>query len=399
MTAASTPSFVGGISEEWLPDEPAYVRYWKDVPGQLGAKREVVPLGVFRKRAHAQRKAREWLDQRGVNSTQRFNEATSTTTFKQQGEWWLVSLAQRKRNPLEQTTIDNRQYALDKWIYPFLGERHLGEVNNRALKELVERMAETLSASSVRDYANIVKAIVASAIDENGEQLFPRTWNEEFIDAPLIAEQNQPSTTSEGMTQILEKATGQYLVLYALLAGCGPLRAGEALGLEIDKHISPDCQTLYIRQKAKRGLIQPYLKTKAGEREVDLGSALASMLRNFVGNRKDGFLFHTSTGAQLLQTNTLRISLHPILEQLEHVKGGFNIFRRYRITHLQKKDCPVALRHFWSGHASAHVSERYTKLRDEREYRLEWAERVGLGFELPPSIGQLGQLRIVPKVA
>jgi len=70
------------------------------------------------------------------------------------------------------------------------------------------------------------------------------------------------------------------------------------------------------------------------------------MLRDFVGNRKDGFLFHTSTGAQLLQTNTLRNSLHPILEKLEHVKSGFNIFRRYRITHLQKKDCPVALRHF-----------------------------------------------------
>ncbi len=300
---------------------------------------------------------------------------------------------------LEQTTIDNRQYALDKWIYPFLGERQLGEVNNRALKELVERMAETLSASSVRDYANIVKAIVASAIDENGEQLFPRKWNEEFIDAPLIAEQNQPSTTSEGMTQILEKAAGQYLVLYALLAGCGPLRAGEALGLEIDKHISPDFRTLYIRQKAKRGLIQPYLKTKAGEREVDLCSALAKMLRDFVGNRKDGLLFRTSTGAQLLQTNTLRNSLHPILEQLEHIKGGFNIFRRYRITHLQKKDCPVALRHFWSGHASPHVSERYTKLREEREYRLEWAERLGLGFDLSRSIGQLGQLRIVPKVA
>jgi hypothetical protein len=131
-------------------------------------------------------------------STQRFNEATSTTTFKQQGEWWLVALAQRKRNPLEQTTIDNRQYALDKWIYPFLGERHLGGVNNRALKELVERMAETLSASSVRDYANIVKAIVASAIDEHGEQLFPRTWNEEFIDAPVIAEQNQPPARLTG---------------------------------------------------------------------------------------------------------------------------------------------------------------------------------------------------------
>jgi len=30
---------------------------------------------------------------------------------------------------------------------------------------------------------------------------------------------------------------------------------------------------------------------------------------------------------------------------------------------------------------------------------LEWVERIGLGFDLPAPIGQLGQLRIVPKVA
>jgi len=40
------------------------------------------------------------------------------------------------------------------------------------------------------------------------------------------------------MSVILLFARGQYRVLYALLAGCGPLRAGEALGLEIDKQIS-----------------------------------------------------------------------------------------------------------------------------------------------------------------
>ena len=59
-------------------------------------------------------------------------------------------------------------------------------------------------------------------------------------------------------------------MLYALLAGCGPLRAGEALGLEIGKHISEDCRTLYIRQKAKRGKIQLHMKTQNGERDVDL---------------------------------------------------------------------------------------------------------------------------------
>ena len=48
-----------------------------------------------------------------------FIESTSNITFKQQAEIWLKSLANRKRNPLEQTTIDNRRYALDKWMCPF----------------------------------------------------------------------------------------------------------------------------------------------------------------------------------------------------------------------------------------------------------------------------------------
>jgi hypothetical protein len=386
-------------SDEWQPDEPAYVRYWKDVPGQAAPKREVIPLSTFAKRGHAEREAVRRIEQLGINSTQRFVEATSSTTFKQQGEWWLKSLAERKRNPLEQTTVDNRRHALDKWLYLVLQGKLLADLNNRTLKELVEKMAEKLAASSIRDYANIVKAVVASAIDENGEQLFQRKWNDEYIDAPLVGEQNQPSTTSEGMTKIPDKAAGQYRVLYALLAGCGPLRAGEALGLEINKHISPDFRTLYIQQKAKRGVIQPYLKTKSGEREVDLCCSLAKMLRDFVGNRTEGLLFRSSTGGQLLQSNTLSDSLHPTLEAIEHVKGGFNIFRRFRITRLQKTECPEVLRHFWSGHAPKHVSERYTKLREERDFRLEWAEKIGLGFELRPSIGQLGQLRLVPKVA
>lgn len=385
--------------DDWSPTEPAYLRFWRDIPRQSERRREVVPLGVCRTRTIAEGKAAQKLEELSINSAQRFHEANSRTTFKQQSRWWLKSLAQRKRNPVEQTTIANRRYALEKWILPFLGDRTLGEINNRALKDLVETMSVQLAASSIRDYSNIVKAVIGSAINDNGEPLFPRKWNDEFIDAPLIANQHQPSTTSDGMTKILEKASGQYRVLYALLAGCGPLRAGEALGLEIGKHISSDFRTLHVQQKAKRGIIQPYLKTKSGMRETDLCSALANMLRDFVGARTEGLLFRTSTGGQLLQANTLQDSLHPVLEESAQAKGGFNIFRRYRITHLQKTECPEALRHFWSGHAQNHVSERYTRLLEERDFRLEWAEKIGLGFELPRSVGQLGQLRLVPKVA
>jgi hypothetical protein len=279
------------------------------------------------------------------------------------------------------------------WLYPSLGEMYLADVNNLALKTLVDKMAASLSAASIRDYSNIVKAVVASALDENGEERFPRKWNEKFIDAPLVKHQRQPSTTCAGMSDIALFATGQYRVLYALLAGCGPLRAGEALGLEIGKHISENFRTLYIVQKAKRGELQPYLKTKAGTREVDLCSQLANMLRDFVGERPAELLFHSSTGAQLLQSNALSDSLHPILDYMAHERGGFNIFRRFRITKLKTSDCPEFLQHFWSGHATKHVSERYVELTQDRDFRLMWAEKIGLGFELPGAkVGQLGQL-------
>ena len=379
-------------SDRWDAALPAYGRFWKDVPG-ASPRRIVIPLGVCRTRSVAERKCAEHIEKLGINSTQHFIESTSTVTFKQQGEFWLRSLANRKRNPVEQTTIANRRYALDKWIYPFLGEAYLADVNNLSVKELVEQMAESLSPSSIRDYVNITKAVVASAIGEDGEAKFPRKWNSEFIDAPLIGKQRQPTSNPEGISDILLFALGQYRMLYALLAGCGPLRAGEALGLEIDKHISRDFRTLSIVQKAKCGEIYPYLKTKNGERQVDLCSKLAEMLGEFVGERTSGLLFRSSTGAQLLQSNTLSDSLHPVLDYLAHERGGFNIFRRFRLTHLETSGCPDALKHFWSGHAHKHVSERYVKLAEDRDFRLMWAEKIGLGFELPgASVGLRGQL-------
>ena len=121
------------------------------------------------------------------------------------------------------------------------------------------------------------------------------------------------------------------------------MRAGEALGLEIGKHISEDCRTLEIVQKAKRGIIQDHLKTEKGKRKVDLCTALANELRAFIGDRKSGLLFQTASGKQILQSNALRDSLHPILKELKHEMGGFNIFRRYRISqHEENAGSPRA---------------------------------------------------------
>jgi len=199
------------------------------------------------------------------------------------------------------------------------------------------------------------------------------------------------------MEAILKEANEQYAVLYALLAGCGPMRAGEALCLEIDKHISEDCRTLYIRQKAKRGILQPYTKTRSGT-EVNLdGECIGRDVDS--GGRTVARIYDRLTAYRSFSEPSLKMSLHRILDNPELEKRGFNIFRRFRITHIKTSECPDFLQHFWSGHASTHVSERYTKLLKDREFRLRWAEKIGTGFTLPkPSSGLRGLLMPFRKV-
>jgi Phage integrase, N-terminal SAM-like domain len=204
---------------------------WPDVPGEA-PWHAIASLGICKTRTIAERAAVEKLEQLGTNSAQTFIESTSNITFKQQAEIWLKSLANRKRNPLEQTTIDNRRYALDKWMCPFFGDKLLANIHNVAMKEFVDHIAE-LSPATIRDYVNTAKSVVASARDREGKMLFPRAWDDEFIDVPFIEDQNQPTVDRDSMEAILREATEPYRTLYALLAGCGPMRAGEVLGLDI----------------------------------------------------------------------------------------------------------------------------------------------------------------------
>jgi len=237
-------------SDAWQPEEPAFVQFWRDVPGQDQPTKEAVHLGLCRTRTIAERAAAEKLEQLGINSTQTFIEATTNITFNRQAEIWLKECANRKKRPLEQTTLDTRRFALDKWMYPFFGDKLLANIHNAAMKEFVNHIAD-LSPATIRDYVNIAKSVVASARDAEGKMLFPREWDDDFIDAPEIDVQKQPTVDREEMEAILREAQEPYLTLYSLLAGCGPMRPGEALGLDI-RAIHPDFRTLDIVQKAKR---------------------------------------------------------------------------------------------------------------------------------------------------
>jgi len=179
-----------------------------------------------------------------------------------------------------------------------------------------------------------------------------------------------------------------------VLAGAGGFRIGEALGIEIDKHLSADCSTITVEQKARHGRVERRVKSVNAKREVDLHPAIAKLLKNFIGTRTAGFLFETRNGRPLTLTNVLRRHLHPALKELGYLNGhtgdykaGTHAFRRFRNTYLRNEtSCPKGLRDYWLGHAGNTMDDLYDMVKDNSALRKQKAAEYGVGFELPASV-------------
>jgi integrase len=290
-------------------------------------------------------------------------------------------------------TLVNWQGYLDNHILAVLGSQSIAEVNNASMKKLVEVLVgKGLTPKSISNICLVVKLVKASAVDENGDELYSMKWNPEFIDAPVVdtRKQHTPSLTGAEITKIVASAEGWFQTFCILDAATG-LRAGELLGLEI-RHF--DGRSIKVEQSVWRSDAQAP-KTQNAYRTVDLHPDVAELLSGFVGDRKSGYIFCTSKGKPHGQSNILRRKLHPALEKLGIKRCGFHAFRRFRNTFLRNyTSCPNGLRNFWLGWSGKDMSDHYDKIREDEAFRREVAERAGIGFELPkppivPSVGNV----------
>jgi len=130
------------------------------------------------------------------------------TTFRQQAEWWIQHMQNRRRKPVKPHTVSSWKSHL-RWINPRLGDTPLSDVNNLALKGLVSKMTEAdFAPKTISNYTQVVKMVVGSAIGDDGEEIYQRKWNHEFIDLPDVAGQRTPSFTAEEIQQIVLRANG-----------------------------------------------------------------------------------------------------------------------------------------------------------------------------------------------
>jgi len=304
--------------------------------------------------------------------------------LSEQAERFIRQIANRKRAPARKATLLSFRNRLDSVILPRLGEMDLKDIENGVVRQFVSDISSDLAPTTITATLSLLKAVIASAVDENGNRTYNRTWNADFIDAPLVTRQglNAPTIALESLLGAIRGAQEQDKPLYAILAGTG-LRIGECLALGTGQASglnlwNPDKAVLSIRSTVLQdGTIQPMPKTEAGIREVDIHPALNSFLKASKAVSASGGLLFQNDSKPLIYSSVLR-RMHKL-----GVPEAFHAFRRFRVTHLEGQNVPHSLIQFWTGHAAADITDHYTRIGSDVQTRKEWCERAGLGFSLP----------------
>jgi integrase len=383
------------------------------------------------------------LDEAGVNAedairAQITERVSNGVTFQQQAETWLYTSQTRNRNPIEQATANGYRSYLRNHLNPILGELPLSAVDNDAVRGLVKKLHDRkLAPKSIVEIVTTAKLVVAS-LKVNGEEVYRRTWDHEYIDLPIVdpEDQNSEAFTPQQMTEILDTAFAAAVrkpknvtyVLSLIVGGLG-LRIGEALAIKVRDNVgcphckalrprkcqhgttfSEDCRILHVRQSVyMKKLKAP--KTKNGIRDVDVPESLAAILRQYVASKKPGkLLFASRSGNPLSQRNINRDWLHPILETVglrtakrwkdangrrkvrtADGKGtAWHAMRRFRCTHLDAQLIPESLIKIWLGHGKKGVTEQsYIKMMGRMDTRKTCVENAGLGFTHVPNVPKL----------
>jgi integrase len=233
---------------------------------------------------------------------------------------------------------------------------YMAEQNNRLLRDLVRDLRADYKPASIRLFATVLQRVMDYPRDDNGTRLYKCEWNWDFADLPAVipAQQKAPMIPTDELNAVVRSHRDG--LLYAVLAGTG-LRVSEAVALR---------QTDWDR---KAGILFVRAgKTASAVREIDLAQGLNERMR---------------AGIPAGQDKLFPGSLTFYRGRAEGVTGFAHSFRRFRLTHLRRVGAPEDLLRFWLGHASQSVSDRYSRIRCDREFRREQAERAGLGFTLP----------------
>jgi hypothetical protein len=316
--------------------------------------------------------------------------------------------------------------------------------DGKLVRGFIAALTDHLAPATVREITNTLRQGVEHIKDDNSLlPIFKWQWDNATLKVPEKGEQSRVAFMAKQVEQIIERAApGRDSTLCALSAAA-PVRFGEVTSLRIwdgkekihgpnglcigqHSYVSADCRTLHIRKQIQKGK-ECDTKTPAGVRDIDLCPEIAAVLKDFIGDRKSGYVFETENGTPISLRNFLRDCLGPILygrearqtyrtvngKQVKHIfypaiegvapdlkgyRAATHAFRRFVIGYLRNDaGVPRDLTDFWEGHGPKEMGARYTQMATKAEWRRQWAEKAGLGFKLP--VAKVTEIKTAGKTA
>jgi len=272
---------------------------------------------------------------------------------------WLSHLQTERRRPIKASSATVFSSYVTKWINPRLGHFKVGSVGVAVLRDFTRQLhAAALSSKSQIELSGAVKAIIASVVNDEGEPLHTRVWDNERLDLPVVnqSEQHTPIVTREQIEETIEESSQEsYKCLYAVLAGAG-LRIGEALCMRLHEDGTGTSTTfdagsavIHVR-KSLWHTTEGTPKTPASNRDVYLPQDLATFLAQRFDSR-EGYAFGTGHPPCV---PAARAHLD------ESIPGvGFHVFRRLFVSHRRAMGISAELLRAQVGHATSDITSRY----------------------------------------
>ena len=301
-------------------------------------------------------------------------------TLRSQYFIWMDELKTRaydKPSPATLATFTSRA----KTVLSLAGNTPLADFGNAALKQFVKDCAHfNWSPSTLADHVLIVKLIIASAVNEEGDPLHPRTWNRRFVNAPAVetAKQKRFAFTRDQIEDLLREAKSpQEKLFYAVSAGTG-MRLGEMRSIRVAGNTSQtswEPGKIVVRTTMFNNDETGRTKTESGKRTVYLHSSLDQMIASFAKDIESGaFLFQSKRG-EPMKASTIAYRIAKIVPG-----GSHHGFRRYHISHCRHERMLEEVLKLRIGHSSSDITDLYSL--QSQEVQAQSAEQVGLGFNL-----------------
>jgi integrase len=231
-------------------------------------------------------------------------------------ELWLTG-----NRRLKASTRDGYRLAFDRWAKSIIGRYRLRELTGELLQDwIVELERRGLAPNTIRNAHARVRACLSRAVRDRKLDYNPAAK----LDLPSGRKRKPIALTEDESRALLDAVRSHRLyALYVLALSLG-MRQGELLALKWSE-VSWRSGTLTVRRTLKRTgakTTEDTTKTEAGERVLELGDDLVSVLRvhwtaqeeeralaerlGAVGWNKDRRVFCNEAGREIAARNLLR---------------------------------------------------------------------------------------------